>query len=134
MDLDHQEKTSFITPWGTYCYIVMPFGLKIARATYQRAATTLFHDMIHTNIEVYVNNMIIKSLDRENHIPTLRVFFERLIRFQICLNPQKCVFRVIKGKMFGSMVNKKEIEVDPAKVKAIKKCSFQKLKRKFMDS
>ncbi|WKA04934.1 hypothetical protein VitviT2T_022927 [Vitis vinifera] len=58
---DDMEKTSFITEWGTYCYRVMPFGLKNAGATYQRAATTLFHDMMHRDVEVYVDDMIVKS-------------------------------------------------------------------------
>ena len=107
MHPDHQEKTAFITPWGTYCYTVMPFGLKNAGATYQRAATTLFHDMIHKEIEVYVDDMIIKSFDRENQVPTLRTFFERLLRFQMRHNPQKCVFGVTKGKLLEYMVSKK---------------------------
>ena len=62
------EKTSFITPWGTYCYKVMPFGLKNAGATYQHVATTLLHDLIHKKVEVYVDDMIVKSKDREWHI------------------------------------------------------------------
>ena len=55
------EKTSFITEWATYCYRVMPFRLKNAGATYQRATTTLFHDMMHRDVEVYVDDMIVKS-------------------------------------------------------------------------
>ena len=55
------EKTTFIIEWGTYYYKVMPFGLKNAGATYQRAATTLFHDMMHKDVEVYVDDMIVKS-------------------------------------------------------------------------
>ena len=55
------EKTSFITEWGTYCYRMMSFGLKNVRVTYQIAATTLFHDMMHQDVEVYVDNMIVKS-------------------------------------------------------------------------
>ena len=58
---EDMEKTSFITEWGTYCYRVMPFGLKNVGATYQRAATTLFHDMMHRDVEVYVDDMIVKS-------------------------------------------------------------------------
>ena len=58
---EDMENTSFITKWGTYCYRVMPFGLKNAGATYQRAATTFFHDMMHRDVEVYVDNMIVKS-------------------------------------------------------------------------
>ena len=61
MALEDMEKTTFITKWGTYCYKVMPFGLKNAEATYQRATTTLFHDMMHRDVEVYVDDMIVKS-------------------------------------------------------------------------
>ena len=55
------EKTTFITEWGVYCYRVMPFGLKNVGATYQRAATTILHDMMHNEVEVYVDDMIVKS-------------------------------------------------------------------------
>ena len=78
MALEDMEKTSFITPWGTYCYKVMPFGLKNASATYQRVASTLLHDLIHKEVEVYIDDMIVKSKDCEGHIPTLRKFFERI--------------------------------------------------------
>ena len=98
----------------------MPFGLKNAGATYQRAATAIFHDMIHKEVEVYVDDMIIKSKDREGHIPALRAFFDRLTKYQMRLNPQKCVFDVTKGKLLGYIVSEKGIEVDPAKVKAIR--------------
>ncbi|RVW53020.1 Retrovirus-related Pol polyprotein from transposon 17.6 [Vitis vinifera] len=68
---EDMEKTSFITEWGTYCYRVMPFGLKNAGATYQRAATTLFHDMMHRDVEVYVDDMIVKSRGRSDHLAAL---------------------------------------------------------------
>ena len=61
MALEDMEMNSFITEWGTYCYRVMPFGLKNAEATYQRAAIALFHDMMHRDVEVYVDDMIVKS-------------------------------------------------------------------------
>ena len=70
MALEDMEKTSFITAWWTYCYKVKPLGLKNADATYQRAATTLLHDLIHKEVEVYVDDMIVKSKDRERQIPT----------------------------------------------------------------
>ena len=69
MALEDMEKTSFITPWGTYCYKVMSFGLKNASATYQRAATTLLHDLINKEVEVYVDDIIVKSKYREGYIP-----------------------------------------------------------------
>ena len=76
MALEDMEKTSIITPWGTYCYKAIPFGLKNVGATYQRAATTLLHDLIHKEVEVYVDDMIMKSKDHEGHILALQKFFE----------------------------------------------------------
>ena len=107
------EKTSFITPWGTYCYKVMPC------ATYQRAATTLLHDLIHKEVEVYVDDMIMKSKDREGHIPALRKFFERIRFYKLQLNPKKCTFGVTSGKLLGFMVSQRGIEVELDKIKAI---------------
>ena len=72
MALENMEKTSFITPWGTYCYKVMSFGLKNASVAYQRVATTLLHDLIHKEVEVYVDDMIVKSKDHEGHTLALR--------------------------------------------------------------
>ena len=116
---EDMEKTSFITPWGTYCYKVMPFGLKNANATYQRVATTLLHDLIHKEVEVYVDDMIVKSKDNEPHIPTLRKFFERIQFYKLRLNPKKCTFGVTFGKLLGLMVSQRGIEVDLEKIKAI---------------
>ena len=89
---EDMEKTSFITPWGTYCYKVMPFGLKNASATYQCAATTPLHDLIHKEVEVYVDDMIVKSRNRKGHILALRKFFERIQFYKLRLNPKKCTF------------------------------------------
>ncbi|RVW23216.1 Retrovirus-related Pol polyprotein from transposon 17.6 [Vitis vinifera] len=86
---EDMEKTAFITEWGTYCYRVMPFGLKNAGATYQRAATTLFHDMMHRDVEVYVDDMIVKSRGRADHLDALERFFERIRKFRLRLNPKK---------------------------------------------
>ena len=114
-----KEKTTFITQWGTYCYRVMPFGLKNAGATYQRTATTLLHDMMHKEVEVYVDDMIVKSKDRIGHLSALRKFFERLRRYNMRLNPQKCAFGVTSGKLLGYVVSTRGIEIDPSKIKAI---------------
>ena len=78
MALEDMKKTFFITPWGTYYYKVMPFGLKNASATYQRAATTLLHDLIHKEVEVYVVDMIVKSKNRKGYTLALLKFFERI--------------------------------------------------------
>ncbi|WJX67858.1 hypothetical protein P8452_52291 [Trifolium repens] len=116
---EDMEKTTFITPWGTFCYKVMPFGLKNAGATYQRAMVTLFHDMIHKEIEVYVDDMIAKSQEEDEHLVHLSKLFARLRKFKLRLNPNKCTFGVRSGKLLGFIVSQKGIEVDPDKVKAI---------------
>ena len=116
---EDMEKACFITEWGTYCYQVMPFGLKNAGDTYQRAATTLFHDMMHRDVEVYVDDMIVKSRDRADHLAALQRFFERIRQFRLRLNPKKCTFGVTFGKLLGHIVSERSIEVDPEKIKAI---------------
>ena len=83
----------------------MPFGLKNIGVTYQRAITTLLHDLIHKEVEVYVDDMIVKSKDREGHIPALRKFFERIRFYKLQLNPKKCTFGVTSGKLLGFMVS-----------------------------
>jgi len=62
-----KDKTTFVTPWGTFCYKVMPFGLKNVETTYQRTIVALFHDMMHKEIKVYVDDMIAKSKEGEDH-------------------------------------------------------------------
>ncbi|XP_049364753.1 uncharacterized protein LOC125829589 [Solanum verrucosum] len=119
MHKDDAEKTAFITPWGVYNYKVMPFGLKNVGATYMRAMTTLFHDMIHKEIEVYMDNVIIKSKKGSNHLNDLRKFFARLRKYNLKLNPEKCVFGVPVGKLLGFIVSRRGIELDPSKIKAI---------------
>ena len=73
-----KTKTTFTTEWGIYCYTIMPFRLKNASATYQRIATASLHDMMHNEVEVYVDDMIVKSKDRGGHIFNLRKFFEMI--------------------------------------------------------
>ena len=77
-----KTKTTFTSEWGIYCYMVMPFGHKNARATYQRMATALLHDMMHNEVEVYVDDMIVKSKDRENHTTNLRKLFKRIKEYK----------------------------------------------------
>ena len=89
MALEDMEKTTFLTMYGTFCNKVILFGLKNAGATYQRAMVTLFHDIMHKEIEVYADDMIAKSQDEDDHIINLKKLFERLRKFQLKLNPAK---------------------------------------------
>lgn len=123
-------KTTFITEWRIYCYTVMPFGLKNMGATYQRMATALSHDIMHNEVEVYVDDMVVKSKDREGHIVNLRKFFERIKEYRLRLNPQKCTFRVTSRKLLGFLVSDRGIEVDPSKIKTILEMPHPRARRR----
>ena len=97
----------------------MLFGLRNARVNYQRMAIVLQHDMMHNEVEVYVDDMIVKSKDRENHAMNLRKFLKRIKAYRLRLKPQKCTFGVTAGKLLGFLVSDRGIEVDPSKIKAI---------------
>ena len=105
MDEEDQKKTAFITSQGKDCYKVMPFGLKNARATYQRLVNRMFSHQIRRNVEVYVDNMLVKSNDESNHLDDLRETFDTLSKYKMKLNPIKCVFAVSSGKFLGFMVS-----------------------------
>jgi len=87
MATEDMTKTIFTTEWEVYCYTVMPFGLKNVGATYQRMVTALLHDMMHNEVEVYVDDMIVKFKDRGGHIIKLRKFFETIKEYRLRLNP-----------------------------------------------
>ena len=116
---EDQHKTSFTTPWGTFWYNMMPFGLKNARATYQRAMIAIFHDLIHKILEDYVDDILVKSHDLMDHLSDLEIVFDRLAKYHLILNPKKCVFGATSSKLLGFIVSMHGIEVDPQKVKAI---------------
>ncbi|KAG7532870.1 Ribonuclease H domain [Arabidopsis thaliana x Arabidopsis arenosa] len=118
MDPEDQEKTSFITDRGTYCYKVMPFGLKNAGATYQRLVNKMFHEHLGKTMEVYIDDMLVKSLRKEDHIKHLEECFEILNRYQMKLNPAKCTFGVPSGEFLGYIVTKRGIEANPNQINA----------------
>lgn len=97
----------------------MPFGLKNAGETYQRAVTTIFHDMMHKNMEDYVDDTLVKTMKISTHSQELGPILDRMEKFKLQLNPKKCAFRVTSGKLLGYIISKKGIEVDPEKVQAI---------------
>ena len=107
----------------------MPFGLKNAGATYLRAMLTLFHDMMHKEIEVYVDNMIAKSRSEEEQLVNLKKLFERLRKYELRLNPAKCTFVVKSRKLLGFIVRQKGIEVDPDKVRATLEMSHRRTEK-----
>ena len=92
IEIIDKAKTTFITKWGMYCYRVMPFGLKNVSATYQRMGTTMFHDIIHKEVEVYVENMTVKLKTQKEHPTALEKFMQRVNKYNMRLNPKKYVF------------------------------------------
>ena len=119
MDEEDQEKTSFITSQGLYFYKVMPFGLKNAGATYQRLVNRMFSHQIGRNVEVYVDDMLVKSKEEANYLDDLKETFSTLHKYNLKLNPTKCFFVVASGKFLGFMVSQRGIQANPDKVKVI---------------
>jgi hypothetical protein len=119
MVVSDKEKTAFITPQGAYCYKVMPFGLKNARATYERMVTTMFEHLIGKTVEAYIDDMLIKSVRRENHLTNLREVFRILQRDRLCLNASKYVFRVGSDKFLGHIISSKGIEANSNQVSTL---------------
>ena len=103
---EHDDKhTSFITDQGLYCYKTMPFNLKNARATYQRLVNGIFKYLKRKSMEVYVDDMLVKSKTVGDHIEYLNQMINILRKYQMKLNPLKCAFGVRSGKFLGFMVN-----------------------------
>ncbi|KAK1563647.1 hypothetical protein Q3G72_030594 [Acer saccharum] len=119
MNKADEEKTSFTTDQGLYCYKVMPFGLKNAGATYQRLVNRIFTRQIGRNMEVYVDDMLTKSTTAEKHSEDLKETFDVLRKYKMKLNPSKCVFGVPSGRFLGFQVHQRGIEVNPEKIKAL---------------
>ena len=119
MDPNDQERTSFVTVQGMYCYQVMPFGLKNAGATYQRLVNKMFQKQIGASMEVYIDDMLVKSVKAEHHIDHLAKSFQVLKDYNMKLNPAKCAFGVFAEKFLGFIVNNQGIEANPDKIKAV---------------
>ena len=113
------EKTTFITPHGLFCYNVMSFGLTNVGATYQRLVTKMCRSLLGKTMEVYIDNMLVKSKERPNHTTHLQEAFDLLRAYDMKLNPLKCAFGVSAGRFLGFMVTQRWIEANNAQPKAI---------------
>ena len=127
---EDQEKTAFITSQGLYCYRVLPFGLKNSGATYQRLVNQMFSKQIGRNVEVYVDDMLVKSKEEEDHLVDLKETFNTLRQYNMKLNMSKCAFGVSSDKFLEFMVSQRGIEVNPEKVRAILEMSSPKTVKK----
>jgi hypothetical protein len=116
-----QLVTSFITPFGMYCYVTMPFGLWNAGATYQRCKQHVFGEHIGPTIEAYVDDIVVKTKKANNLINDLDVAFKCLQAKNIKLNPEKCIFGVPRGMLLGFIVFECVIKANPEKIATITK-------------
>ena len=117
--LSDQEKTSFMTPIGNYHYKVMPFSLKNAGSTYQRMMTRMFESQLGKSIEVYIDDMVVKSKVVSEHVGDLEVIFDILRKHKLHLNASKCSFGVEFDKFLGYMATHRVIEMNPNQIKVI---------------
>ncbi|CAL8167912.1 unnamed protein product [Prunus armeniaca] len=116
---DDKEKTSFIIERGTYCYKVMPFGLKNAGATYQRLVNKIFKEQIGKTMGVYMDDMLVKAPKSADHLKNLAEAFSLLHQYRMKLNPSKCTFGVSSGRFLGYLVTQKGIDAHPRQIKPI---------------
>ena len=114
-----QEKTLFVTSQGLFCYKVMPFSLKKAGAAYQWLMNKMFAQQIGRNVQVYVDDMLVKSRREEDHLEDLKETFDTLHSYNMKLNLGKCAFGVTTGKFLGFMVSQRGIEANPDNIRAI---------------
>ena len=129
MVLVDEEKTAFITSHELYCYKVMPFKLKNADATYQRLITKIFRPLVGRTVKVYIDDIMIKSKNREDHMHHLQEVFHLLRRYDMKLNPSKCAFSVSVGKFLGFMVTQRGIEVNLDQIKAVMEAPIPRNKK-----
>jgi hypothetical protein len=119
LNKDDQIKTSFITPFGAYCYMTISFGLKNTGATYQRAIQECLEKEIQDKlVEAYVDDVVVKTKESHSLIDDLTRTFAALNQYQSKLNPKKCIFGVPSGILLGNVINRDGIRPNPEKVQA----------------
>ena len=121
---EDEEKTTFITPCGTYCFVRMPFGLK--NAGFARVVSHAFEPQLHRNVEAYMDDIVVKSKAKATLIQDLDETFANLRKINLKLNPKKCVFGVPSGTLLGFFVSQRGIEANPDKIKAIEQIEAPK--------
>jgi len=119
MKESNQLTTSFITPFGLFCYVIMPFGLKNAGAIYQHCMLKCFGDLIGWTVEAYVDDIVVKSKWSNHLIADLKQIFVKLRANDIKLNLEKCIFEVSRGMLLGFIISERGIKAYPEKISAI---------------
>jgi hypothetical protein len=116
---EDKEKTSFITLFRTYCYLRMSKGLHNVGPTFCRMMKVALKDQVGRNMLSYVDDIVVASKKRENYISDLTETFTNMREARLRLNPEKCVFRITRGKVLRCLVSMKGIEANTDKIRAI---------------
>ena len=114
-----QHKTAFTTPWGTFMYVKMPFGLMNAGATFQRAMDIAFSEDIGVFIVIYLDDITVYSKSDEEHLTHLRKVFNKCRKYGLSLNPKKTLFGLEEGKLLGHIISEEGIKIDPQRIEGI---------------
>jgi hypothetical protein len=109
-------------------WVVMTFGLKNTGATYQRTMNLIFHDLLGIILEVYIDDVIVKSDTMDGHLADLRLALERMHRYGLKMNSLKCAFGVSAGKFLGFIIHEHGVEIDPIKIESINKVQLPQCK------
>jgi hypothetical protein len=123
MTEEDMSKTTFRCPGfiGLFEWAAMTFGLKNASATYKRAMNFIFHDLLGIILEIYIDDVVVKSDSMDNYLADLRLTLQKIRRYGLKMNPLKCVFGVSAGKFLGFIIHEYDIEIDPTKIESINK-------------
>jgi hypothetical protein len=132
LKVSDQDKTAFKTPNGIYCYLAMTFGLKNARATYQKVIQKCLESLIRKNVEAYADDVVVQTMNKDNLIADLAQTFANLRIYRWKLNLEKCIFDIPSGKLLGFMVSHRGIEANPTKVNAIRRMNRSTRKKDVM--
>jgi hypothetical protein len=126
---EDQEKTKFTTPWGTFMYPKMPFGLMNSGATFQRAMDIAFFEEKDKFVVIYLDDITFYSKFDEQHLQHLEQVFLKCGKFGISLNPKKSNFDLEEGKLSGHIISKDGIKIDPSRVEAIQNNAIPRTKK-----
>jgi hypothetical protein len=105
---------------GLFEWVVMTFGLKNASATYQRAMNLIFQELLENNVEVYIDDIVVKLAEFSSHIADLCKAFDKMHRYGLKMNPRKCAFGVSSDKFLGFIIHEHGIEIDLNRIKSIR--------------
>jgi hypothetical protein len=111
----------YLRCFGLFEWVVMTFGLNNVVATYQRAMNLIFHDVLGVLMEVYIDDVVVKSVGFEEHMTNLKLSLERVKKYGLWMNPLKCTFGVTSGWFLGFIVHEHSIQINPKKIESIGK-------------